>query len=153
MPAELKTTTREAPQCSRAPPIPRSGDWKYGARFELIWSRLDRLKAAVGKALPGVKHSWRIEAMARGLGWRTFASMRADLFDRTVIRAVDDVAFRGFLTERGHPDVNPSVLEAAVRLVMDEAPPQDLEEAGHDQAANDAEVEDDSVATDFFFRR
>ena len=79
--------------------------------------------------------------------------MRADLFDRTVIRAVDDVAFRGFLAERGHPDIGPGALEAAVRLVVHEATPLDAEKAGHDEGVSDGEVEDETDATDFFFRR
>lgn len=76
----------------RAPPNLGAGTWKYGNRFELLWSRVDRLKSAVGKELPEVKHSWRLEAMARGLGWRTFVTMRADLFDSTTSLFAVEVA-------------------------------------------------------------
>lgn len=82
---------------------------------------LDDLKGAVRGQIRDVKHGHCIEAMARGLGWRTYASMRADLAEGGVLRAVNDEAFRLFLADRGYPDIPQGRLEAALRSLADRA--------------------------------
>lgn len=75
---------------------------------------VDFIKAELGRMLPDVKSSHRVEAMARGLGWNTNAALRADLAGGTALRTVDDWAFSGYLKEHGFGDARYDALTEAV---------------------------------------
>jgi hypothetical protein len=95
-------------------------------RISIGLSTIDSLKAEMLQALPHIKSSHRVEAMARGLGWSTNAAMRADLAHGTALRTVRSDAFATYLAER-HLTAWPrcfvdTVLKALIRAVMDAHP-------------------------------
>lgn len=77
--------------------------------------KIEILKKEIILLLPDVKSSHRVEAMARGLGWNSNATLRADLADGPQVRTVDEARFTTYLTEHGFPGVQNGVLAAAVR--------------------------------------
>jgi hypothetical protein len=60
---------------------------------------IEHVKDALRAALPDVKSSHRVEATARGFGWRTNASMRADLVGGSIQVEADEDAFLAYLHE------------------------------------------------------
>ena len=62
---------------------------------------VEHMKAVLRTVLPDVKSSHRVEALARGLGWRTNAAMRAALAAGAVEVGADEGAFLRYLHE--HP--------------------------------------------------
>lgn len=63
------------------------------------------LKGHLALELPGVRSSHRVEALARGLGWNTYAAARAALEAGAVERTVDNRAFIAYPTDHGFPDM------------------------------------------------
>ncbi|WP_139139411.1 hypothetical protein [Sphingobium phenoxybenzoativorans] len=75
---------------------------------------LNIIKTALTNALPNVKSSHRCEAMARGLGYRTYASLLADLSSNAEIKAnTDGLAFNHYLEQHDF-SVSGSTLYRAV---------------------------------------
>jgi hypothetical protein len=99
--------------------------------FEVSFERLDRLKSLLKRELREVKHTHRLEALARGLGWNTYDDMRAEVFEYTPTAKMDGKAFTQFLASKGHPDVHTSILENALRRSLREVT-QVAERAGGD---------------------
>lgn len=65
-------------------------------------STLGITKLALNKALPSVKSSHRCEAMARGFGYKTYASfLDASRSDHTATATIDGDAFTIYLAEHG----------------------------------------------------
>jgi hypothetical protein len=65
-----------------------------------------RMKIRLGKVLPDVKSSHRVEALARGLGFQTNAAMREAIRAGEVFVLADGRPFLAYLRERGfHVDV------------------------------------------------
>jgi hypothetical protein len=62
-------------------------------------SEIELMKADLRAALPDVKSSHRVEALARGLGWSTNAAMRAELGLGPAEASADEDAFSGYLRE------------------------------------------------------
>jgi len=60
---------------------------------------IEHVKDALRAALPDVKSSHRVEAMARGFGWRTHATMRAALAGGSIEVRADEDAFVAYLRE------------------------------------------------------
>ncbi|MDA9440194.1 hypothetical protein XH98_13890 [Bradyrhizobium sp. CCBAU 51745] len=58
---------------------------------------IECMNDALRASLPDVKSSHRVEALARGLGWSTNASMRAALAAAPTGAAPDEGAFRDYL--------------------------------------------------------
>jgi hypothetical protein len=56
----------------------------------------------------------RVEAIARGLGWKTQAAMSAELSAARLERDVSDSAFVGYLAEKGYPGFEPRALSEIV---------------------------------------
>lgn len=87
---------------------------------------IEHIKEALRVALPDVKSSHRVEAMARGLGWRTNASMRADLVGRSIEVEADEDAFVAYLNEHSFdvPDggLTRALAKAGIRRAMDMEP-------------------------------
>ena len=59
---------------------------------------LDITKLALTRALPEVKSSHRCEAMARGFGYRTYASLLEQARSNS-IATIDDAALRAYLLQ------------------------------------------------------
>jgi hypothetical protein len=62
-------------------------------------SDIEHMKADLRAALPDVKSSHRVEALARGLGWSTNAAMRVALVSGPIGAGVDEDAFLEYLRE------------------------------------------------------
>ena len=80
------------------------------------------VKTELRMSLPDVKSSHRVEALARGLGWATNASMRAALALEPCDRIADSAAFHVYLAKRGFAvparALFDGILRAQVRAVM-----------------------------------
>jgi len=122
----------------------KSGPW-----FEVRIAKLDGLKRVLKRELPDVKHTHRIEALARGLGWSSYHTMQADVYDYTLKAAMDGAAFTEFLESLGYSDVDPAILERVLRRFLREVPEGDAMPSAADL---EPEVEEEDV-TDIFFRR
>jgi len=85
---------------------------------------IEHLKGELTRLLPAIKSSHRVEAMARGLGWKTNAALRAELARQEQQRNVDDQAFTTYLRHHGFVETKPGALDDAVvrcRLIEREA--------------------------------
>lgn len=103
----------------------------FDLRIPATSANLDTLKKELSRRLPNVKSSHRCEALARGLGRKTFAALRTD------IRTSDDTnwsadgsAFSAYLADKGFT-VTPATLykavaKAAIRTVAEQYPPLTL---------------------------
>lgn len=77
-------------------------------------SNIDGLKASLSTALGVVKSSHRCEGLARGLGFRSYASLLASAkFGETKIATTDGQAFQNYLRQHNF-DIAPSHLYNAV---------------------------------------
>ncbi len=76
------------------------------------------LKKELGLKLPAVKSSHRVEALARGLGWKSNAALRASLICGPTECNVRDERFEAYLRERGFPDFPKSCLSTLVLQMM-----------------------------------
>lgn len=83
-------------------------------KAQISLADVDSLKAELGRILPDVKSSHRVEAMARGLGWDTNAALRSALADSSARCSVDCHAFTGYLKEHGFTETRYDALEEAV---------------------------------------
>jgi len=85
-----------------------------------------QMKADLAKVLLNVKSSHRVEAMARGLGFRTYASMLAISQIPRELRKADGISFKNYLENRGFnvgpPAFYQVVARAAIRSVLDAVP-------------------------------
>lgn len=82
------------------------------AQFNQI--NIDCVKIELSRLLPNVKSSHRVEAMARGLGWSSNASLRAELAQKSAERIVNDHTFKNYLEEHHFPDTEFGTLGEAV---------------------------------------
>lgn len=86
-------------------------------KAQISLADVDSIKVELGRILPDVKSSHRVEAMARGLGWNTNASLRTELVNGAMERAVDNDLFDRYLTEHGFGEAPYDALaEAVVRV-------------------------------------
>lgn len=69
--------------------------------FLISLNSVQQIKKQLGQKIPDVKSSHRVEAMARGFGWKTNAALRAALMCAPTRCSVDDEAFEKYLAERG----------------------------------------------------
>jgi hypothetical protein len=87
---------------------------------------IERMKDALRASLPDVKSSHRVEALARGLGWTTNASMRAALAAAPMGTTPDEGAFRDYLSRHSFDAPGGTLLRAfaraGLRRAMDLAP-------------------------------
>jgi hypothetical protein len=90
-------------------------------------SHLDALKGGLAQVLPDVKSSHRVEALGRGLGFRTYATLRAAAQSPEPLMAtVSGESFAAYLTEHGF-EVDPAHLyraaaQVAINDVLDKMP-------------------------------
>jgi hypothetical protein len=66
-------------------------------KLPITLSDVEHMKADLRAALPDVKSSHRVEALARGLGWSTNAAMRSALGSNPVVAGADEDAFLEYL--------------------------------------------------------
>ncbi len=87
---------------------------------------IEYMKDALRASLPDVKSSHRLEALARGLGWATNASMRAALAAAPAETAPDEGAFLDYLRRNSFDAPSGTLLrafaQAGLRRAMDLAP-------------------------------
>lgn len=93
----------------------------------LFASNLDTIKLALTKALPDVKSSHRCEAIARGLGYRTYASLLEEVRSgRSPNVTADGAAFVQYLASHdfnvGSPPFYRAVGHAALKTVSENYP-------------------------------
>lgn len=81
---------------------------------------LFRLKAGLRRTMPGLKSSYRTEALARGLGFPTHASLLARLKVDPLTAVLNPGAFTAFLTERGVPSTAAALMRAAGHAIIAE---------------------------------
>jgi hypothetical protein len=77
-------------------------------------AELSSIKAELLRLLPHVKSSHRIEALARGLGWNTYAAMRLDLAQGARNRKVDEERFTDYLHTHGFAGIPKNLLRWAI---------------------------------------
>jgi hypothetical protein len=87
--------------------------------MQLTSHDIDGVKRELGHLLPEVKSSHRVEAMARGLGYQTNASLRAKLQNGAAPCALDEEAFADYLTSKDFPKPPYATLAEAVSRVRD----------------------------------
>ena len=96
-------------------------------RIPITPSGLDELKAYLTEALPGVKSSHRVEALGRGLGFTTYAALRAAAqSSETPMATVSGMRFTSYLAEHRF-EVDPAHLyraaaQVAIKGVLDKMP-------------------------------
>jgi hypothetical protein len=102
-------------------------DAVFALKLTITKSGLLYLKAQLRQTLPRVKSSHRCKAIARGLGFRTYASLLSTIRSLgSVLVTADAAAFCKYLMEHGS-DVPPrtfyiAVTPAAIRAVLEKVP-------------------------------
>jgi hypothetical protein len=86
----------------------------YGMTHLLSLKNVQQIKNTLGRKLPSVKSSHRVEAMARGLGWKSNAALRACLLCGPTECELDEAAFKAYLTERGFGPITEGLLGKTV---------------------------------------
>lgn len=86
--------------------------------------QIDSMKADLTKYLPHIKSSHRVEALARALGFKTYAALHTrDLFLSPIETDVNWLAFNNYLEEKGFRSAaKPLYLaagRAAIRLILE----------------------------------
>jgi hypothetical protein len=108
---------------NRRPPCPYRG---LQMKSIVTLNDLEYMKDALRASLPDVKSSHRVEALARGLGWATNASMRAALAAAPAETASDEGAFLDYLRRHSFDAPSGTLLrafaQAGLRRAMDLAP-------------------------------
>lgn len=80
---------------------------------------IEAVKRELGQLLPDVKSSHRAEAMARGFGYKTNASLRAQLESGNISRTLDEKAFAAYLTDHEFPKPPYTLMREAVSRACD----------------------------------
>lgn len=114
--------------------------------------QIDSIKADLTKYYPDIKSSHRVEALARALGFKTYAALRAaDLFwDGPIHAKIDWDAFSNYLVQKGfNPTAKPLYLavgRSAIRLILSEYPNLTYEGAGINTEHHKGETTQEYVA-------
>mgnify|MGYP000300681177 CR=1 FL=1 len=90
----------------------------------LFTEQIDSIKSDLTKYLPHIKSSHRVEAMARALGFKSYAALKAqDLFWEPIETTVDWNAFKNYLLDKSFEcNAKPLYLamaRAASRLILE----------------------------------
>jgi len=96
-------------------------------RISITLAAIDAIKADLRRALPNIKSSHRAEAAARGLGYSTYAAMRAAArTDEPEPAAVDWRSFTGYLEDKDlqaeAADLYRACAHAALQCVLERFP-------------------------------
>lgn len=73
-----------------------------------------RIKRVLASLLPHIKSCHRVEAMARGLGYNTYAGMRTDIADDMRLRKISNEAFSAYLASKGFAVDGNNLLSTAI---------------------------------------
>lgn len=85
-------------------------------KIVILQAQIESAKKALNRQLPGVKHTHRLEAAARGLRFNTYASLIAKLNSAGFIEAVvDEDRFDAYLLEKGFGDLSAVTLADTLR--------------------------------------
>lgn len=96
-------------------------------RISVTLPVIDRIKVLLTQSLPDVKSSHRVEALGRGLGFRTYAALRTAVQESAPpLATVTGSHFSDYLKEHGF-EVDPAHLyraaaEVAIQAVLDAMP-------------------------------
>jgi hypothetical protein len=101
----------------------RLPDWRNASMFTLAITvtphAIDTIKGELTRTLPHVKSSHRCEAIGRGLGFGTYASLRAAIRPTDPVSAtVGGVAFTEYLRSRGFEVVPRPLYHAAAKVAL-----------------------------------
>jgi hypothetical protein len=77
-----------------------------------------RLKSGLRLTAPRIKSSHRVEALARGLGYRTNAELRARIAETGEVRRVDPAAFALYLSQHGFEGPASMLLRAVAHAII-----------------------------------
>lgn len=105
---------------------------------------IDRIKGLLTQSLPDVKSSHRVEALGRGLGFRTYAALRSAAQASTPLLAtVTEKNFLDYLKEHGF-EVDPAHLyraaaEVAIQAVLDAMPKLNIHGIGFGRPQRNAD--------------
>ncbi|MBL4789912.1 MAG: hypothetical protein JKY60_13015 [Kordiimonadaceae bacterium] len=78
---------------------------------------VQKIKRELGRTSPSIKSSHRVEAMARGLGWKSNAALRACLMCSSIECEIDDTEFCNYLKNRGFENIASDALSKAISNV------------------------------------
>lgn len=85
----------------------------------IVAAQLENLKKRFKRALPDVKHTHRLEAMARGLSFRTYSSLLAKLnTEGQATIVLNDDAFNDYLVEHGFGDGDAMSMKDIAKMSM-----------------------------------
>lgn len=91
----------------------------FSLSIELCSSKLDEAKKFLAKSIPQVKSSHRCEALARGLGFRTYASLRAALTSQSATKVVvSSKSFCSYLSDHAFDVKGASIYRAFARVAL-----------------------------------
>jgi hypothetical protein len=99
----------------------------FALKLPVTAATVSAIKAELTRTLSPVKSMHRCEAIARGLGYRTYASLLDDLDSASILIAtIEGGAFRSYLNRHGF-DVPPlpfylATARVAIRVAMDQTP-------------------------------
>jgi hypothetical protein len=88
-------------------------------RAHVTLTFIDDLKFELGLLLPKVGSRDRMEALARGLGWRTYAALKAAMSGAPLDREIDEVAFDEYLTRYKTPFAANTLTRAITHATSD----------------------------------
>lgn len=93
----------------------------FAPRIPITLANIETIKLRLAKSLGEVKSSHRVEAIARGLGFRTNASLRAAAKSAPLVLArADGVCFIGYLAEHDFAVSSSSFLKAVASVAIQE---------------------------------
>lgn len=81
-------------------------------------SDIDQIKFDLCKTLSSIKSSHRVEAIARGLGFRSNAALRAALKINAIIVSADQSAFVSYLHSHGFEDSGIGFMRACAKIAI-----------------------------------
>ena len=76
---------------------------------------IDDMKSDLRMALPGAGSCHRTEALARGLGWKTYAAMKASLRAGPAERGIEPDTFAAYLSAHGAAATGEHLVQAVLR--------------------------------------
>jgi len=98
----------------------------FALQVSITPTAVNQLKADLTRALPAVKSSHRVEALARGMGFSTYASMLAAADLPRTLGEADGASFTRYLGSRGFnveaPPFYRMVARTAIRSVLSAVP-------------------------------
>ena len=105
--------SRAGPSRNRRTTAPGSGE--PHVKITVTADLIDDMKSDLRRALPGAGSCHRTEALARGLGWKTYAAMKASLRAGPAERDIDPAAFAAYLSAQGAAATGEHLVQVVMR--------------------------------------